>query len=69
MLLLNARLEPVESPAVAQGFLQIQQGKITAMGKMGILCPKTKKYTICPGIRCIPALWTLTAISVCGKTA
>ena len=43
MLFINARLEPVESPAVAQGFLQIQQGKITAMGTMGDPLPKDQE--------------------------
>ena len=66
MLLLNARLEPVESPAVAQGFLQIQQGKITAMGKMGDPLPKDQEvydlsgYTVYPGFvdaHCHIGMW------------
>ena len=66
MLLVNARLEPVETPAVARGFLQIQDGKIIALGKMDSPLPKEEEvydlsgYTIYPGFidaHCHLGMW------------
>ena len=40
MLLINARLEPVETPAIPLGYLQIKDGIIAALGRMEAPLPK-----------------------------
>lgn len=40
MLLINARLEPVETPAILLGYLQIKDGIIAALGRMEDPLPK-----------------------------
>ncbi len=66
MLLINARLEPVETPAIPLGYLQIKDGTIAALGRMEAPLPKDSEiydlsgYTLYPGFvdaHCHIGMW------------
>lgn len=55
MILVNAALVPVESPAVERGYLKIEEGKIAALGPMEELGPTAGEEVMdCSGLTVYP---------------